>query len=57
MIKIHEFWVEMFPMFVGQAEFVYLFLDAVTVVSFFRIVTMIPQLLLTGRPRGGGRNW
>ena len=53
MIQIHEFWLEMFPQFVGNAEFVYLFLDALTVISFFRILTLIPELLLTGRIRGG----
>ena len=53
MIHIHEFWVELFPQFVGNAEFVYILLDAVTVVSFFRILTIIPELLFTGRMRGG----
>ena len=53
MIHIHEFWVELFPMFQGSAEFVYFFFDALTVISFFRILTIIPELLFTGRMRGG----
>lgn len=50
---IHEFWVEMLPFLQGY-EFIYIFLDIVTVWVLIQAVMIIPSRLLLG---GGSKIW
>lgn len=49
MIKIHEFWVEMFPMFQNNYEFMYLFFDVVSILAMIRVFFSLPGYLLNTR--------
>lgn len=53
MLKIHEFWIELFPIFQQNCEFIYYFLDVLTIISLIRAFLEIPTIILTGRMRGG----
>lgn len=53
MLGIHEFWTNLFPGFATSYEFLYYFLDIVTILSLIRAFLVLPEILLTGRMRGG----
>ena len=36
MLQIHEFWIELLPIFQGDYEFVYLWFDILTVIALLR---------------------
>lgn len=52
MLKLHEFWIELFPIFGENYEFIYYFLDILTIISLIRGFLEIPTIILTGRMRG-----
>lgn len=47
---IHEFWTEMFPMFV-EYEFIYVFFDVCTVLTLLTLLFEVPSLILFGNSR------
>lgn len=48
MLKIHEFWVQMFPIFAENYEFIYVFFDVVSVLVMIKIFFKVPYDLLLG---------
>ena len=46
MLAIHEFWVELFPIFKDSYEFVYVFFDIATIIFLIDLFLNIPKLLL-----------
>ena len=48
MLQIHGFWVELFPNFQNNYEFIYVFLDVVSVITMIRIFIELPRNLLNG---------
>lgn len=50
---IHEFWVEMFPMF-SEYGFIYVFLDFLTVYVMLYAIVVLPGRLLLG---GSSKVW
>ena len=46
MLKIHEFWVTMFPIFKDSYEFVYTFFDIATIIFFIDLFLSVPKMLL-----------
>lgn len=46
MLQIHEFWVQMFPIFQNDYEFVYVFFDVVSIISMIKIFFTLPVYLL-----------
>lgn len=46
---IHNFWVEMLPMFQNGYEFIYIFFDVATVFSLLVIMFEVPSCLLLGK--------
>lgn len=55
MLEIHQFWVEMFPMFTDY-QFIYVFLDLATVITLITIMFEVPTRLLLGK-KGGFFKW
>ena len=51
MLQIHEFWVELFPIFQNGYEFLYIYLDFATILIFIKLILTIPSMLLF-RSRG-----
>lgn len=49
MLKIHEFWVNMFPVFKDNYEFIYVFFDVVSIIAMTRIFFTLPGYLLNTR--------
>lgn len=45
MLDIDNFWRELFPIF-AQYEFIYIFLDVVSIISFIRIIFNLPGMML-----------
>lgn len=52
MLELHNFWVELYPSLQNGYDFVYVFLDVLTILSLFRVISTLPTLVLTGRMRG-----
>lgn len=50
---LHQFWVDMFPMFSGY-EFIYVFLDFASIYVFLELFLVLPSMLLFG---GHKRLW
>lgn len=48
MLAIHEFWVELFPVFQESYAFVYVFFDIATIIFVVDLFLNIPKLLLLG---------
>lgn len=48
MLEIHEFWVELFPIFQDSYEFVYVFFDIATIIFIIDLFLSVPKLLLLG---------
>jgi len=48
MLAIHEFWVELFPIFQNGYEFVYLFFDISTIIFLIDLFLTVPKILLLG---------
>lgn len=46
MIEIHNFWVELFPIFQSNYEFVYVFFDIATIIFFIDVILTLPKILL-----------
>ena len=51
MLEIHQFWVDLFPIFQNSYEFVYVFFDIATIIFFFDIILYLPKMLLLGSRR------
>lgn len=49
MLDIHNFWVQMFPMFQGDYQFMYLFFDVVSIIAMIRIFFTLPGYLMNTR--------
>lgn len=47
-LKIDEFWREVFPMFQQSYEFIYAFLDITTIICLIRVTLKLPGALLFG---------
>lgn len=45
-IAIHNFWVELFPIFQESYEFVYVFFDIATIIFFIDVILTLPKILL-----------
>lgn len=46
MLQIHNFWVEMFPIFQNSYEFVYVFFDIATIIFFIKLILTLPKFIL-----------
>lgn len=46
MLKIHEFWVALFPIFQESYEFVYVFFDVATIIFLIDLILTVPKILL-----------
>lgn len=55
MLQIHEFWVELFPMFTDY-QFIYVFLDISTVLTLITIFFEVPTRIMIGK-KGGFFKW
>lgn len=49
MLDIHNFWVQMFPMFQEDYQFMYLFFDVVSIIAMIRIFFTLPGYLMNTR--------
>lgn len=54
MLHIHEFWVELFPMFQNSYEFIYVFFDFATILALLTIFFEVPAAILLGKKGRGG---
>lgn len=52
-LLIHNFWIDLFPMFQNGYNFLYYFLDILTIIALIRGFLVLPEFILTGRSRGG----
>lgn len=46
MLAIHEFWVNLFPVFKESYEFVYVFFDIATIIFLIDLFLTVPKILL-----------
>lgn len=46
MMAVHNFWVELFPIFKDSYEFIYVFFDVATIVFLIDLILTVPKLLL-----------
>lgn len=49
MLEIHEFWVELFPVFQNGYEFIYIYFDVATIFTLLIIFFEVPTYLLLGK--------
>lgn len=48
MLEIHNFWVQLFPIFNESYQFIYVFFDIVSIIFIIDMFITIPKLLLLG---------
>lgn len=46
MLKIHEFWVELFPIFKDSYEFIYIYLDISTILILIKLFISVPSMII-----------
>lgn len=51
MQELHNFFVSMFPMFVGKFEIFIYYLDAVAIITIFRVALFLPDFIFGFRKR------
>lgn len=55
MLQIDTFWRELLPLFTDY-EFIYVFLDLATIISFIKVMLFLPSILLLSS-KGDWRKW